>query len=1358
MSITPNAIRSRYLELVGIRPEEIRAVRVRLGLSQVEAGEIIGGGPRAFTKYESGALKPSAAVLNLLRILDADPSAVATLRGPRSVPMVTGTTSVLSVTGQHIAVLTERIFVQLLRRLLYAEAIANGIPADGIQVASNVTASDGGEDGRITWQDGPERTSFLPSRINQFQLKAGKISPGAAAKDVLSRTGVVKEMVGSVLLQGGNYVMLCAETYVEKQVKAREDKIREALRAAGSAIQDDQVAFRDADQIASWVNAHPSVAAWVKEQTQPGAVGPFCSWSHWAGRTEHENSPWIEDDRLYPLRAFLRERVTQPRQFLRVVGLSGVGKSRLLLEALGATDEEVAADAYLSDLVLYADLSELSGENVITSVQHLSAMGERAIVIVDNCDPETHQVLVGHILRNGSRLSLVTVDNEVPTGTLDGDTLRVEQASDTVIEGIFNHVSGGLPNEDLTRLIRFSRGFPKIAVMLGHSWGSFVPVAHVTDQHLVDLFILGRSPREPDLLRKTCALLAAVGPVGVEPPADSQLEEIASFGRDLSADDLRVGLVDQVERGVAQRIGRFAVLQPRPIALKLAERQWLEWSPDRWDQLLAGESSPNLRISAARQLALLNTTDVSQKVVNHVCRLGGPFEGSRVMLGFQDARVLCSLVEVNPEVVVHLLERCFDQVNDLAVIVGETRRELVRTLEKAAFRKANFPEASILLLRLAVAENEIWANNAPGKFKELFPLLLGNTAATGQERLAILDEAAETDNQAQMSIVVEALLAGSETAHFFRIGGAESQGSLPALNPWHPANDEEALAYIEGCIRRLARMAVTDDSSGCAARSGLGVALSGLVLDGFIDLVEDVVNQVSSAGVFWSEATTGLRGAISIFADELDEQTTDRIRGMLEVLQPKTLETRLRVLITEGNLPYGDDSEFDWNTEYGLRLKAVQELAKDLREQPNVLAESLAQLSCGEHRMAYEFGKALSSSTESPLDWLETIEKAVSAIVEGQRNYDLLSGFVVGLSDRFPEVLANFKERAAASLDLVPALPRVCSSLGISPEDIDLVIGVLRVGLLAPRRLNIWAHGGALAELPSAHVGCLIDSLLDHSAEAYWVAVNLMGMYSFSTREKLQPLGLQIVKMAENVALWGRQNGQGGGNQARDYYHFKEIMDWMLSNGSQNATARSTALALAKSSIAIDQYNDGLLIKEVFPPLLLKYPEIVWPIVGQAIVSDRKRAALLKLMLGEPYSFSRYKAPLILCLSEETLFAWCYAHPEQAPAFLAELVPILAGPKSGMPESVIHPLMERLLNEFGERTDVLRAVKRNLHTFGWSGSRANYFIPLKQPLTKLLDHPKRQVRRWATATLRDLETAIQNAHKDDEERDGMADF
>lgn len=55
-------------------PNEIRTIRKRLKLTQIQAGLILGGGKRAFQKYESGDILPSRAISNLLRLLSINPS------------------------------------------------------------------------------------------------------------------------------------------------------------------------------------------------------------------------------------------------------------------------------------------------------------------------------------------------------------------------------------------------------------------------------------------------------------------------------------------------------------------------------------------------------------------------------------------------------------------------------------------------------------------------------------------------------------------------------------------------------------------------------------------------------------------------------------------------------------------------------------------------------------------------------------------------------------------------------------------------------------------------------------------------------------------------------------------------------------------------------------------------------------------------------------------------------------------------------------------------------------------------------------------------------------------------------------
>ena len=1346
----------------GISPEEIRAIRKDLGLSQVEAGELLGGGPRAFTKYEAGTVKPAASVVALLRVLEANPSAITTLQGDLSRlqgdlsrPITpTAGTGPFEVIGEHINVLKERMFPHLLRRLLSAEALANDLPADGIHVAGNVTASDGGEDGRIEWTGGPDRTAFLPSRLVQFQLKAGKIPPAAAGRDVLTREGEVKDMVRSVLEAGGHYVMLSAHPYAQKGIEARKTRIRAALRGVGMTIDDAQVHFRDADQIAEWVNHHPSVAIWVKEQTQPGIIGPFRSWSHWAKRAEHHGSPWVEDERLSDLRAHLHERVTEPRGIARVVGLSGVGKSRLALEAFGPDTEE-AGTPLLSDLVLYADESEAGPVAINGIVQSLADMGTRAVVVVDSCGLDTHRVLAGMVSRPGSRLSLVTIDDEIPSGTPDETTFKLDEAPPSVIEAVINQASPGLPSEDRRRLVHFSRGFPEIAIRIGQKWPT-VPVAHATADDLADAFVLGRRPRESEqLLRESAALLATFGLVEVKPPADGgpdgELCEIASRGRNLTAADLRAAIRELGDRGVVRWRGRFVVLQPRPIAMKLAERKWREWNQAEWDDVLAGDAANSrLRTMAAKQLALLNTTSISKEVVSHVCRPGGPFdriEGARKTI---HAEVLSSLAEIDSEIVATRIGRCLDGVGDLSRVQGDARRHLVWALEKIAFHPDTFEDGARLLLRLAVAENETWSNNnATGQFKALFPVRLGGTAADGDARLSVLDEAAETDDPIQRSIVVESLIAGSATDFFSRFAGAETHGSRPALESWYPATKEAAAGYIEGCVVRLARFAERDDEFGVAARTGLGGHLRSLISVGFLDTVEKVVRQVVDNTGQWTEALKGLGHFLEYDVTDMDRNVVDRVRTLIDELCPKSLESRVRFLVTEmpWNFPCGEKCDFEARGRH--QEKTVRALAAEIVEQPEVLKRVLPQLSRGKHRMARIFGEAVADAIGpggSSADWLKRITLAVTEAPEKERNFDLLSGYVTGFAKHHPDIVEAFKQRAARSPQLT--LPLICSRLGIRPSDIGLVIGALRTGLLPVWRLRQWALNGVLAEVPAPAVAPLFDAMLDHSAEAFTEAMELMWMYAHGAPDRLDGFRPHLRKAAGNVARWSRSQG---GAMANYDSNFEDLMKWMLEKGRQDPDARATALALATALVSVADWNEGRIMKPVVSPLLSGFPEIAWPIVGQAIVSDQGQAWCFESILGDRISFMKDQNPAILSLPEDTLFAWCRAHPDRAPAFVAATVPILTTYRIDAPERSLHPVVIRLFNEFGDRDNMLQAITCNMENFGWSGPLMNYYGLYREPLRTLHDHPKWQVRRWAKTMLRHLDARIEHACNRDEE-------
>lgn len=72
-----------YRELRAEYAARIRKLRKKLGLTQEEAGRIIGGGKRAFQKYESGKMPPSDAAIGLIEILARHPEEVEMLRALR---------------------------------------------------------------------------------------------------------------------------------------------------------------------------------------------------------------------------------------------------------------------------------------------------------------------------------------------------------------------------------------------------------------------------------------------------------------------------------------------------------------------------------------------------------------------------------------------------------------------------------------------------------------------------------------------------------------------------------------------------------------------------------------------------------------------------------------------------------------------------------------------------------------------------------------------------------------------------------------------------------------------------------------------------------------------------------------------------------------------------------------------------------------------------------------------------------------------------------------------------------------------------------------------------------------------------
>ncbi|KTD04175.1 type II TA system antitoxin MqsA family protein [Legionella feeleii] len=1339
---------SKFIELT---PEDIRLIRESLGLSQAEAGELIGGGPRAFSKYENGIIRPASSIQILLRLLKDDPSAINRIAGRKIVPIDNDSLLPFECSKEHIAALNPYKFTQLIRRLLNAEAHSNNIQKDGIHVASIITAPDGGEDARIEWSGGPEHTKYLPSRLCQFQLKATDINSKKAGKDVLTSAGNAQPMITSVLEAGGAYIMLCARACTKRKIQECQEEIITNLCAVGLNASNTNIKFLDADQIANWVNNYPSVATWVLEQTHTNIAGPFRTLEHWAGRYEY-NSIWVTDSRLIEIQKRLQASISIPQSVIRIVGPSGIGKSRLVLEALGSFDLENEDNSSFQNLVLYGVESEIGSQIVKQIIQNLVDIGTRLVIVVDQCVEETHLDLVSIAKRSGSKISLVTIDYEIPNNyQFSNDIVLVGTANSLVIDGIIKNILPNLPAEDHQRLVKFSNGFPQIAQLIASTWNRNTSISSASDSILIEKIILGRNPHRPELLQIAAQLLSVFGLLGIKKPLDSDLKEIIVLAHNYTIDDLYVAFESLCNRQVAQQRGRLIILQPIPVALNLAEKQWNQWSQDNWDEVLTGSLNKILRKRAARQLALLNTTRIAKDVVKHVCRFDGPLYSLEKISLDGNMEVLSCLAEVDAEVVVTVLDNVINSLSlsEIQLIPIEVRRYLIWALEKIAFVENTFEDGANLLLKLALTENKFSGNDATTKFKSLFPVSLANTETGPELRLQFLDNILTSSDSKQLLLATEALLEGTKTDSLFRWIGPEIQGSRPVLKSWAPACSDEVLGYVKECANRVVRLAIRNDEIGERARSGLGSQFRIFILRGLIIEVEKWVDEVSKSHSYWPEALDSLNDALKYDLNTNDNENYTSVKNLTAKLAPSNINDRLRFLVTEMPWDYPANEKLDFEERSKRQIETIEQLVRDLMHHEVILLQFLPELSSGSQRMAVWFGRALAKYVQDSTLWERHIIGAIESVVPANRNFSLLAGYYATLAKKDPHAYEKFKQRASTSPDLAPGLPLVFCVAGICEHDIILICKLLKDLIIPSFAIHQWAYGGVLSKLSPKTVALLFDQLFKMDSQYYFVGLNLMSMYTHDQKVRLENLRPQLINAAEYLG----QKLKTQSSFQRDSFEFIEMIKWLLLKGAQDTDAQVVAKTLAKHLVIKET---GLIIdfiKPLLPILLADFSQIVWPIISKTIISDKINAWHLELALGSNLSFDNSHNPPILSLPKDMLYTWCHAHGSVGAAFIASIIPVLENQKSDISTKCeFHQITKWLIDEFGEYDDVLRALDKNMHTFSWSGAPINYYIRYEYPFTLIKNHPKGKVRQWVKRTLTNLKSQIDSESIREEEQ------
>jgi hypothetical protein len=186
-----------------------------------------------------------------------------------------------------------------------------------------------------------------------------------------------------------------------------------------------------------------------------------------------------------------------------------------------------------------------------------------------------------------------------------------------------------------------------------------------------------------------------------------------------------------------------------------------------------------------RMSGLLKNRGVVEEVI-----LGdqGPFQNLADLESSDIAALLRHMAAPFPQATLMTLRRIIDSASIDELRAGEkSRRDVVWALEQLLWLEETFEPSARLLLKLAIAENETWSNNATGLWIETFQTLLGRTAAPPTARARVIQAAAVSTDAVGRKLAADAISAALKVEHVHRGGMPPTDVEGVPEGEWQPA-------------------------------------------------------------------------------------------------------------------------------------------------------------------------------------------------------------------------------------------------------------------------------------------------------------------------------------------------------------------------------------------------------------------------------------------------------------------------------------------------------------------------------------------------------------------------------------------
>ena len=272
------------------------------------------------------------------------------------------------ITGDHIAELSDEDLRGLIGILCEAEMRRRGLPVSAITWGGDQNAKDGGLDVRVSLPATTLIEGFVSRPSTGFQVKKSDM-PRSAVIEEMRPKGVIRPSIAALAEESGAYVMVSADgSTTDTALKDRRAAMAEAMQGVPHA---DKLAldFLDRGRVATWVRDHPGIIPWVRKKIGKAIPG-WCSYGAWSHAPDANNPDYLADDAARIRTGTqgegdgfsaidginrIRDVLRTPGQVVRLVGLSGVGKTRLL-EAL--FDAKIGANALDPALAAYTDAAD----------------------------------------------------------------------------------------------------------------------------------------------------------------------------------------------------------------------------------------------------------------------------------------------------------------------------------------------------------------------------------------------------------------------------------------------------------------------------------------------------------------------------------------------------------------------------------------------------------------------------------------------------------------------------------------------------------------------------------------------------------------------------------------------------------------------------------------------------------------------------------------------------------------------------------------------------------------------------------------------------------------------------------------